>query len=99
MTAEIRRLRDLLELLPSGSSAREPQLSDGSTPEEQRPNVYVVESDVANDVIQLGAFTSMEEAVKALDLAQVDDPVTQWVINVITVHELAQHHFKGGHHA
>ena len=41
----------------------------------------------------------MEEAVKALDLAQVDDPVTQWVINVITVHELAQHHFKDGHHA
>ena len=94
MAAEIRRLWDLLALQPRGSTPDDPRSGVRSTPDRQVPTVYVVQADTAGDIIQLGAFTSMKEAVKAMNQAQAEDPATAWVINALPVHETAQEYVE-----
>lgn len=93
LAAEIRRLRDLLDLIdgdtdpPEGEGAQSPAMSDGAA-------IYVVEADPGDGALQLGAFASMREAVIAGDIAQTEDPATEWVINVIPVYERARDYLR-----
>ena len=90
LTAEIGRLRDLLDLLPPDT-----EVSEGETGGSTRSGgiatavTYVVQESSEEDVLQLGAFTTIHEAVKAVDLAQSADPTAEWVVNVITTYDRA----------
>jgi hypothetical protein len=52
--------------------------------------MYVVQADIGDSVVQIGAFTTMREAVKAMDLAQAEDPTADWVVNTIPVYRQAR---------
>ncbi len=91
LATEIRRLRDLLDLVsPDFETLKgetETDLSSGG----HAPTVtYVVQADIGDSVVQIGAFTTMREAVKAMDLAQAEDPTADWVVNTIPVYRQAR---------
>ena len=95
MTAEIGRLRYLLDLLPPDT-----EVSEGETGGSTRSGgiatavTYVVQESSEEDVLQLGAFTTIHEAVKAVDLAQSADPTAEWVVNVITTYDRAMDYLR-----
>ena len=55
---------------------------------------YVVQADRADGVVQFGAFTTMREAVKAIDLIQAEEPTVDWVVNLIPVYAQARDFVK-----
>ena len=54
----------------------------------------MVQESSEEDVLQLGAFTTIHEAVKAVDLAQSADPTAEWVVNVITTYDRAMDYLR-----
>jgi hypothetical protein len=93
MAAEIRRLRGLLALLPTASGASDD--ADGLPATGGAASVYVVQAETRGGDVQLGAFTSMREAVKAMEQAQADEPAVDWVVNVIPLYRRAQDYRDG----
>lgn len=95
MADEIGRLRDLLDLLPSSPEVGGGETADTPASRGKAPAVaYVVQADRAAGVVQFGAFTTMREAVKAIDLIQAEDPTVDWVVNLIPVYAHARDFVK-----
>ena len=90
MVAELQRLRGLLDLMPhdlvESAGAAEPFPGEASV----AATAHVVQAETEQGLIQLGGFTSIHEAVKAMDLAQSEEPSHDWVINMVPLYRRAQ---------